>query len=215
VALKNHQHIKLESTPRMADFARWMVAAEPGLRWEPGDFMRAYTVNRASAVEMGIEASAVAQAIETMTETVPEWQGTATELLDQLDKVAPDKVLKTKEWPKTAQALSNRLRRLAPTMRSIGTEIDFDREGHARKRIIEIRKVKENSVLTVRNSGSGDSVNKTNDLDEDTKAVDGGRKRTQIDDGINPPSSSNYTENNKKDDADDADDDLQLFSNPG
>ena len=215
VALKNHPHVKLESKPRMADFARWVVAAEPSLGWEPGSFLKAYASNRASAVQMGLEASMVAQTIETMMETTPEWQGTATELLEVLDKIAGEKISKSKEWPKNARALSNRLRRLAPTMRSIGTEIDFDREGHARKRIIEIRKVKENSVLTVRNSGSGDSVNKTNDLDEDTKAVDGGRKRTQIDDGINPPSSSNYTENNNKDDADDADDDLQLFSNPG
>jgi len=201
VALKNHPHVNLKSNPRMADFARWVVAAEPGLRWEPGSFLKAYASNRASAVQMGLEASMVAQAIETMTETVPEWQGTATELLDQLDKVAPDKVLKTKEWPKTAQALSNRLRRLAPTMRSIGTEIDFDREGHARKRIIEIRKVRENSVLTVRNDIANDNKRlSADDTADDTK---------------NTASAPNFIENNGKDDADTADDDLRLFSSPG
>ena len=35
-AIRNLPDIKLEQLPRMADFARWVVAAEPALAWEPG-----------------------------------------------------------------------------------------------------------------------------------------------------------------------------------
>ncbi len=215
VALKNHPHVKLEYNPRMADFARWVVAAEPELGWEPGSFLKAYASNRASAVQMGLEASAVAQAIETMTETVPEWQGTATELLDQLDKVASEKVLRMKEWPKSPSVLANKLRRLGPAMRAIGTEIYFDREGHKRKRIIEIRKIKGNAVLTIRNEDNKDKDIKSNNLDADD---DADAMRT-ADDSTQTPSATlsalNYMKSNGKDDADDADDEFPLFSNPG
>ena len=35
VALRNLPTVKLTSLPRMADFAKWVVAGEPGLGWAP------------------------------------------------------------------------------------------------------------------------------------------------------------------------------------
>jgi hypothetical protein len=54
--------VKLDRLPRMADFARWAVACEPGL-WLAGTFMRAYGANRAEAVEKVLEADPVATAL--------------------------------------------------------------------------------------------------------------------------------------------------------
>jgi hypothetical protein len=60
----------------MADFARWVVAAEPALPWEGGDFLAAYAGNRADANTTVLEASAVAgELMKFMTKTI-EWTGT-------------------------------------------------------------------------------------------------------------------------------------------
>src|SRR6185436_9895405 len=42
-ALEKKDSVRLESYPRMADFAIWATAAEDGLGWAPGTFMAAYT----------------------------------------------------------------------------------------------------------------------------------------------------------------------------
>src|SRR5262249_35868902 len=62
-ALRNRPHVKLAHKPRMADFACWVVAAEPALGWPEGAFLRAYNDNRAAANALALEASVVAPAI--------------------------------------------------------------------------------------------------------------------------------------------------------
>ena len=55
-ALANVDAVKLERVPRMADFVKWVVAAEPGLGWEPGAFLDAYRENRGNVSEAAFEA---------------------------------------------------------------------------------------------------------------------------------------------------------------
>ena len=149
-ALKKFPSVKMERKPRMADFAKWVTAAEPGLGWEPGAFMQAYTANRAAAVEMGLESSPVAQAVQELIKVTPEWRSTATDLLDELEKYVSEKITKSKSWPKSPSALSGQLRRLAPNLRAVGIEIDFDeRESHSGKRFLRIRKAEKNAVTAV------------------------------------------------------------------
>jgi hypothetical protein len=40
MALARRSSVELASLPRMADFARWVTAAEPALGWRPGAFLR-------------------------------------------------------------------------------------------------------------------------------------------------------------------------------
>ena len=47
----------------MADFAEWIVAAEPALPWASGDFLKAYQGNQQDANDLTLEASPVAQAV--------------------------------------------------------------------------------------------------------------------------------------------------------
>jgi hypothetical protein len=56
-ALANIGTVRLDRMPRMADFAKWVTAAEPALGWEPGTFMGAYTANRDESHELALEAS--------------------------------------------------------------------------------------------------------------------------------------------------------------
>jgi len=45
-ALRNGPGAKLSRLPRMADFAIWVTAAEPALRWPGATFLDAYGENR-------------------------------------------------------------------------------------------------------------------------------------------------------------------------
>jgi hypothetical protein len=138
-ALANVHTVKLARLPRMADFATWIVAAEAALPWEPGNFLAAYTRNRASVVEHSLEGDPVAVALRSFMESRYEWEGTPTELLNELTEAAGDLVSRGKTWPKAANGLSNRLRRAATFLRVSGIEIESAKIGGGR-RLVSIRK---------------------------------------------------------------------------
>jgi hypothetical protein len=138
VALRNVNTVKLDRLPRMADFAKWVVAAEEVLPWEPGGFMVAYSSNRMDAVELALEADVVAVAVKSLLVQSYTWKGTATELLTELEKHVKEQTRKSKTWPKTARTLGNRLRRCATFLRQTGIDMEFEREGRDRKRVIRI-----------------------------------------------------------------------------
>lgn len=153
--LANWAAVKLDKLPRMADFARWIVACESALPWEPGAFMAAYRGNRADAVMLALEADPVAVAVTELLDDNDFFEGTASELLDALETCVPDKVRNARGWPKAARALSNRLRRAATFLRQTGLVIEYDREpGGKRRRLIRLRK--ESCVPSVPNVPTND-----------------------------------------------------------
>lgn len=148
--LRNIEAIKLERLPRMADFAKWVVACEPALPWPPGAFMEAYTGNRAEAVDLALESDLVASAIRDLLVGREAWSGTATDLLEALEEHVPERQRGTRAWPKTARTLAGRVRRAATFLRTVGVEVEFSREGRSRTRTIALRRSIENTVRTVR-----------------------------------------------------------------
>jgi hypothetical protein len=130
---------RLEKHPRMADFAKWGAACETAF-WTPGTFLAAYNGNRDEAAESVIESDPVAGAVLAVMATRTAWKGTATDLLDELEKAAGARIAKSKGWPQSPRALSGRLRRAATFPRKLGIAISFDREGRARTRMIRIGK---------------------------------------------------------------------------
>jgi putative DNA primase/helicase len=124
--------------PRLADFAKWVTAAEPGLGWENGTFLKTYTGNIQDVAETAFEANPVAGAIHAML-CEPEcrdygWKGTATELLDALNRRASDTQQRAFSWPKMPQHLGNQLERVAPLLRSKG--FHFERKHSGNRQII-------------------------------------------------------------------------------
>ncbi len=118
-AVGNIAGVKLERSPRLADFARWVTASERGLGWEPGSFLASYTANRRTVVDNAFEASPVAVAIhELMTRHPEAWHGTAAELLALLGDMVTEAVKRTRVWPQTAQSLGNAIDRAAPLLRA-------------------------------------------------------------------------------------------------
>ena len=117
--------VRLSSLPRMADFATLVVAAEPKLPCQPGDFLRAYQGNRASANESAIESSVLSGPLLEFMKARNEWRGTATELKEALEQQAGERVVKGQDWPKRAHQLAGELKRIAPNLRRTGIEVEF------------------------------------------------------------------------------------------
>lgn len=133
-ALRNLPSVELPSLPRMAGFAKWVIAAEPSLPWTPGGFLRAYDGSRREAHLMALEASVVAQALQMFAQdSDPEWQGTATDLLKELENYAGNPTRRPRGWPTTPTALSGKLREVLPDLNAVGIFIDFNRSGSSRR----------------------------------------------------------------------------------
>lgn len=134
-ALRNLGKVKLASKPRMADFAAWVVAAEPALPWPAGSFLRAYLANRGVANATALEGAIIAGPILALVEKCGSWQGTAAELLEVLETYHSDeKIRKHKDWPTSPRKLGGALRRVAPNLRKAGIEVDMDRKTPDKKR---------------------------------------------------------------------------------
>jgi hypothetical protein len=143
-ALRNVEKVQLERRPRMADFARWCVAAEPALGCEAGAFMRAYVSNRSNAHELALEASPIAGALISFAEREEQWMGTAAELLAELVRQMPEE--RSREgWPKSPKHFGGILKRLAPNLRAVGVNVrsgkDAGREGGTGRRMIRIEHI--------------------------------------------------------------------------
>ena len=134
-ALINWPTTKLDRSPRMADFARWIVAAEKGgeLPWKPGDFLRTYRDAQAAMTAAAVESDRTAQAIlAMMKELGHEWTGNATKLAEDLAPHVKDPDLKRDSWLYNPRALSNRLKRIAPDLRTNGLDVVEARTNKAR-----------------------------------------------------------------------------------
>ncbi len=145
-AIANVSAVEFSGTVRMADFATWAIAAEPALGVEEGEFMRAYTGNRAEAVEITLEASTLTEPLKVIA--AEGFEGTATELLAKLAALVEENIMRSDSWPGSPQALSADLGRLAPVLRRVGIEVERPprRKG---KRLIMVRTDASNSVTPV------------------------------------------------------------------
>lgn len=120
-ALKNGPSTKLERLPRMADFAKWVTAAEGGLGWTGGRFLAAYNANRTAAAEAFLESNAIGPAIAAFVNAQPsrDWSGAMKDLLQNLNEREGDEKRRPQGWPKTPRGLSSALRRAAPALRRV------------------------------------------------------------------------------------------------
>jgi hypothetical protein len=137
-ALRNRDTVMLTEHPRMADFAVWSCAAAPVLGSTAEQFLQAYTHNIQSANDLVLDACPVAQAVLKLMEHQHVWEGTATQLLSVLTPLLEG--IPAHERPRSAQTLSNALRRVAPTLSKVGVEVLFGqrKNGGNRDRLISI-----------------------------------------------------------------------------
>ena len=122
----------------MADFAVWATACEQAF-WQNGTFMRAYSANLEEVVNTVIETDMVGAAVRQLAEERTEWKGTALGLLSALRAMVEEGATRSKDWPSSPEALSNRLRRAATFLRKAGVQVSFYREGKQGARMIAIQ----------------------------------------------------------------------------
>ena len=112
--LRNIATVRLDRSPRMADFVKWITAAEFGLGWEPGVFLAAYQENRRDVTELAFEADTVAVAVvKVVTER---FEDTSSVLLDLLNNHTPESVRKSRSWPQNPSQLGSRISRAKPLL---------------------------------------------------------------------------------------------------
>lgn len=124
--------VRLNTMPRMADFATWVQAAEPALPWEQGQFLLAYESKRVAANESAIESCVVASTLTSFMEHHTKWQGTATEMMDALKPVKDATDQRSDDWPKLPHIFTNRIKRIVPNLRAIGLNVEFKKTGSVR-----------------------------------------------------------------------------------
>ncbi|MES0870280.1 DUF6371 domain-containing protein [Pseudovibrio sp. SCP19] len=136
-AIRNIDQVHLERHPRMADFARLMVAASSGLGWEDMEFLEAYESNRRGTIEAVFEGDPVAVAIHEFVigqHGGENWMGTATELYGELIKLVSDQIRSSRFWPQKVNAFGNAVDRAAPLLRS--KRIQVTKKATGSKRLI-------------------------------------------------------------------------------
>ena len=136
------RHLNETETPdvRMADFARFVAAAEPALPWPKGAFMAAYQRNRGQAVAALTEGDLVATTVKNfMASRSAEWHGLVSSLFETLSNVIPVEARRSGDWPGNARWFSDRLRRAAPALRALGIDVQEKRDGHGVN--VNIRKI--------------------------------------------------------------------------
>lgn len=147
-AMRELPNVNLDRLPRMADFAKWVTAAEKALGWIPGTFMSIYDSNRSEAVELGLESDPVAGAIRSLMDQHQKWEGTPSQLVSLLGRYVPDNVRNRKTWV-TSRSIRNRIRRLAPGLRSIGIEYGDFRTAKGRMIVLEKSLTRDDNKATM------------------------------------------------------------------
>ncbi len=138
-ALANVGTVRLPRLPRMADFALWVTAAEPGLGWGAGTFLNAYAGNIEAGNSLAIEASPIGAAVVEFVTARGAWSGTATALLKELEAPVDEPTRRRQKWPTNGRGLRSQLDRIAPNLRRSGVNVNFDKStGRARDRIIRL-----------------------------------------------------------------------------
>jgi hypothetical protein len=124
-ALDRLPRIRPKRLPRLADFARLMIAAEKKLGWKRGTFLDDYHWNECAGDLEALAAAPVSAAVFRLSEEQPQWEGTFEELLVKLDATARPQDRDLKSWPKTGRGLSAVLHRVAPNLRRGGVTVKF------------------------------------------------------------------------------------------
>ncbi len=132
-ALRKLPDIRIEDLPRMADFAKFGVAAEAGLGLPEGAFLRAYEENRRSTHDVALDASPIVPFLMEIMKIRDVWTGTSRDLLQMMEmRLGVDgQRRRARGWPETPKQLTSTLKRIATNLRASGFEATFGAHGRA------------------------------------------------------------------------------------
>jgi len=132
-AIQIYDKTHLPLLPRLADFARWGFAISEALGTGGEKFLSAYFKNRNYQHYQIVENNPLALALMNFMEDQDHWEGTSSELLNNLTEKAKEIGINTKIkcWPQQPNTLVRHLNRLKVNLEAVG--IDYQHYGHTRK----------------------------------------------------------------------------------
>jgi hypothetical protein len=162
-AIELRPEIKLKEKPRMADFAVWGEAISRAMGYSEGKFIEAYFENIKFQNEEAVSANVIGEVFLEFINEKLSWEGTSTELLDELNKKADDMKLSMLRpgWPKAPHTLSRKIRELKTNLQEMGIEILNSRSGS--KRTLLVRKASSEPSQASNTTESIDSANVSGD----------------------------------------------------
>ena len=115
--------IEPEALPRMADFAYLGEAVYQSLGKDEGHFLADYEANRYQGVHRTINSSPVASKLIDFIDCSEnqEFKGTIGVLFDELNDMSRHE----DAWPKSARGFGSSLRRMAPSLRTLGYKVQI------------------------------------------------------------------------------------------
>jgi hypothetical protein len=121
--LRNVQSVRLDKLPRMADFARWIVATEV---FERDAFLKVFEGAQAEAINDIADDNPVVVAINAFMDGRNEWYGTAVQLMAalKLGDQAEAKPTTWRTWPANPSAFGKALTRATATLRKLGIKVE-------------------------------------------------------------------------------------------
>jgi len=156
-AMRIQPSVKLDSLPRMADFAVWGCAIAEAIGYTQQQFLDAYYRNISSQNEEILQDSLVATAILEFMSERDDWSGTPSQLLKELRAVAQNQevdVDKEREFPKAANVLSRRLNALKTNLADEDIELKHGAEN--KKRMIYLKRTGKKTGEIVESSNNND-----------------------------------------------------------
>ncbi|MEE1737146.1 ATP-binding protein [Streptomyces sp. BE147] len=120
--------VRLDTMPRMADFARVLAAVDQVTGWQT---LPDYLAASSNVASDALEGDLFGSAVTALVTQAGAWTGTAAQLLEQ---VQPPYGARPLDWPKDATRASGRVKRLAPLLRSVGITVDDTQRSRDRTR---------------------------------------------------------------------------------
>ena len=100
-ALRNEKGVDLQEQPRLVGALKWAIAAEANFGFDDGEIIEAYRANSKETVQVAFEADVVAIVVASFTRssTSRTWEGSPSQLFEQLNQHASESQRKLKSWP--------------------------------------------------------------------------------------------------------------------
>jgi hypothetical protein len=133
VALRRYDEVKAPTTIRMADAARWLVAAEPATSFSEGTFIKVLKGSQDELVVDRILDLPLTQALLELVRHTP-FEGTMGELHK---KITRDHDFR-RPLPKTSAHLSTELKRVRPGLELIGLHVTIIKKKDRKGRMVRV-----------------------------------------------------------------------------
>ncbi len=116
--------IEVDRLPRLADYYRWACSVAVAIGYSISDYEAAWAKNQGIQDQQALDASPVAEAVLAFMEDREEWDGTAAQLLSELNQIAEKLKIDTKDraWPSGAAWVTRRLNLVMPNLAQVGVQ---------------------------------------------------------------------------------------------